>query len=296
LGNISTFFSGSIEFDDFAYLAFDSLGNLYVTDQQINCAVRKIDPSGTTITTFAGKPGDCGFFGDGKVATKAKLSFPLGLAFDSQGNLYISDVGNNRVRKVDTSGKITTVAGTGRCGFSGDGGAATSAQLCFPTGVAVDRAGNLYIGDAGNNRIRKVNSSGTITTLAGTGDSSFNGHVLPAAAAAIFPFALSTDFSGNIYVSDSQNYLIRKIVFDAVAALDGLTALVDSFQLQGGLGTSLNTKLRDARNLLQAGDRQGAIQKLQVFINQVNAQRDKLLTQSQANQLVVGAQAVMELI
>jgi sugar lactone lactonase YvrE len=293
-GNISTFWATSLD-DDIVQLAFDAFGNLYVAGL---CAVRKIDPSGTTVTTFAGQIRDCGFFGDRKAATKAKLLFfGYGLAFDSQGNLYISDGDNQRVRKVDTSGIITTVAGTGKCGFSGDGGPATSARLCNPTSVAVDLAGNLYIADYANRRIRKVNTAGTITTIAATGAFGFNGHVLPAAAVNIDgPFAVAVDTHGNVYVADDQNYLIRKITSDPVVALDGLTALVDSLQLQGGLGTGLKAKLRDAQNLLQAGDRQGALQKLQVFISEVNAQRDKLLTQSQADQLIAGAQAVMGLI
>jgi len=116
--------------------------------------VRKVSTSGT-ITTVAGN-GTFGFSGDGGPATSAGLSFPLGVAVDAAGNLYIADSGNDRVRKVSTSGTITTVAGIGGCGFSGDGGPATNASLSDPSGVAVDTAGNLYIADSANNRVRKV--------------------------------------------------------------------------------------------------------------------------------------------
>ena len=116
------------------------------------------------IDTFAG-----GGLGDGGPASQARLYFPRGVAVDSTGNLYIVDSSNHRIRKVDSTGTITTVAGTGESGFSGDGGPATQALLSFARGVAVDGAGNLYIADGPNYRIRKVDSTGTITTIAGMG-------------------------------------------------------------------------------------------------------------------------------
>ncbi len=114
------------------------------------------------ISTVAGT-GTGGFGGDGGPATSAQLNFPTGVAVDSSGNLFIADTGNDRIRKVDTSGNISTVAGTGTPGFSGDGGPATSAQLNFPAGIAVDSSGNLFIADAENHRIRKVEAAAAPT-------------------------------------------------------------------------------------------------------------------------------------
>jgi hypothetical protein len=126
---------------------------LYIADI-LNSRVRKVSTSGT-ITTVAGN-GTPGFSGDGGPATNARLRPPTGVAVDAAGNLYIADIFNQRVRKVSTSGTITTVAGTGIYGFSGDGGPATNARLAYPSGVAVDAAGNLYIADQNNHRVRKV--------------------------------------------------------------------------------------------------------------------------------------------
>ena len=123
-----------------------------------------MDSTGT-ITTIAGS-GESGFGGDGGPATEAQLRRPDGVAVDGAGNLYIADGRNNRIRKVDSTGTIITIAGTGESGFGGDGGPATEAQLRRPDGVAVDGAGSLYIADSRNNRIRKVDSAGTITTIA----------------------------------------------------------------------------------------------------------------------------------
>src|SRR4029077_1798122 len=120
------------------------------------------------IKTVAGN-GVSGFSGDGGSATAASLAFPIGVAVDGAGNLYIADGDNARIRKVTRAGIISTYAGKGTGGFSGDGGAAINASLNIPSDVAVDAAGNLYIADAGNNRVRKVDGSGTITTVAGTG-------------------------------------------------------------------------------------------------------------------------------
>ena len=113
--------------------------------------------------------------GDGLDATTAVLNYPVGTTIDSAGNLYIADRGNHRIRKIDTSGVITTVAGNGAGGYSGDDGSATAAQLFYPTAVTVDSAGNLYIADRNNHRIRKVDTGGVITTVAGTGISGYSG-------------------------------------------------------------------------------------------------------------------------
>ena len=145
-------------------MAVDAVGNVYVVGTQ-DRAVYKIDASGT-VTTFAGT-GEEGSGGDGGPATQAQFAAPTGVAVDVVGNVYVADSGNNRVRRIDPSGTITTLAGTGEEGFRGDGGPATEAQFDGPTGVAVDSLGNVYVADSGNGRVRKIDASGTITTLVG---------------------------------------------------------------------------------------------------------------------------------
>ncbi|MEK4436084.1 NHL domain-containing protein [Paenibacillus sp. FSL K6-2862] len=190
-------------------LAVDSSGNLYISDYN-NHRVRKVDMTGK-ISTIAGK-GSTGFSGDGGPATSAELVFPEGLVLDHNGNLYIADYGNHRIRKVDETGKITTVAGREMYGFSGDGGDATSAQLFFPTGVALDDEGNLYIADTSNQRIRKVDSSGKITTVAGNDNGGFNGDGGAAVEAYLYnPTGVVIDGGGNLFIADSSNQRIRKV-------------------------------------------------------------------------------------
>ena len=187
----------------------DSMGNIYIADGH---RIRKVDTSGT-ITTIAGD-GTAGFSGDGGPATSAQLSGPSDVALDSAGNVYIADAGNRRVRKVDTSGTITTIAGDGTEGFSGDGGPATAAQLGGPTGVAVDNVGNVYIGVFLSHRIRKVDTSGTITTFAGNGTAGFSGDGGPATAAQLNVFGgggVAVDSAGNVYIADDLNHRIRKV-------------------------------------------------------------------------------------
>ena len=138
-------------------VAFDALGNLYIADSYDLC-IRKVDTNGI-ITTVAGNVAE-GYSGDGGMATNARISLSTDVALDASGNMYIADRGNNRVRKVDANGIITTVAGCGIIGHSGDGGAATNADLNFPAGVALDALGNMYIADSGNNRIREVHFAG----------------------------------------------------------------------------------------------------------------------------------------
>ena len=188
-------------------VAVDSSGNIYLSDTGNN-VVRKISPDGV-IVNFAGN-GTAGFGGDGGAATSAQLNGPQGLAVDASGNLYIADALNARVRKV-SGGAISTVAGSGTPGFSGDGAAATAAQLNFPSAVAVDAAGNLYIADFSNNRIRKV-SGGTITTLAGNGNAGFSGDNGPAANAQInTPRGVAVDASNTVYIADTGNNLVRRV-------------------------------------------------------------------------------------
>jgi sugar lactone lactonase YvrE len=140
-----------------AGVAVDGAGTLYIADQE-NHRVRRVGTDGK-ITTVAGT-GTGGFFGDGGPATRAQLLAPAGVAVDGAGTLYIADTGNHRVRQVGADGKITTVAGTGTDGFSGDGGPATRARLWAPAGVAVDSSGNVYIADERNRRVRRVGADG----------------------------------------------------------------------------------------------------------------------------------------
>ena len=196
------------------HLAADAIGNIYVADE-INHAVRRVDGNGV-ISTIAGT-GMQGYGGDGGPAVAALLSSPTGVAVDSVGNVYVTDTGNHRVRKIDADGVITTVAGTGMQGHGGDGGLATEAQLAGPTGVAVDSAGNLYIADKRNDRLRRVGVNGGIMTIAGTGERGDGGDGGPATNAEFNgPAGVAVDSVGNVYVTDSDNHRVRKIDADGV--------------------------------------------------------------------------------
>lgn len=189
-------------------LAYDAAGNLYVADSR-NHRIRKIDTGGI-ITTFAGT-GVTSYSGDGGPATAAEMSYPESIAFDAAGNMYFSDHWDACVRKIDAAGIITTVAGTGVYGYSGDGGPATAAMLDNPCHVQLDGAGNLYICDWVNARVRKVNNAGIITTIAGNGTASFSGDGGPATAAGMRPSSTLIDAAGNILVCDGVNRRVRKI-------------------------------------------------------------------------------------
>jgi sugar lactone lactonase YvrE len=189
-------------------LGFDS-GNLFIADSG-NHRVRRVDASGT-ITTVAGT-GVRGHSGDGGPATAARLKRPGAVAFDGSGNLYIADFGNNRVRKVNQAGSISTGAGSGRKGFSGDGRKATKAKLDAPSGLVLDHSGNLYIADSGNNRVRKVNRAGIISTVAGTGREGFSGDGRKATRAKLnYPIGLALDRRHSLYIADSGNHRVRKV-------------------------------------------------------------------------------------
>ena len=217
-GTIVTFAGGGDAFGDGgpaleaqldfpADLAVDGAGNVYIADA-LNRRIRRVDPSGT-IVTFAGG-GNA--LGDGSPALEAQLDYPAGVAVDGAGNVYIADLGSNRIRRVDPSGTIATVAGTGKRGFAGDGGAAVEALLANPTDVAVDEAGNIYIADAYNGRIRRVDISGTIATIAGTGERGFAGDGGPAVDAQLAdPLGVAVDGAGNLYIADAYNYRIRRV-------------------------------------------------------------------------------------
>jgi sugar lactone lactonase YvrE len=165
-----------------------------------------------TINSIAGN-GTAGYLGDGGPATSAELNGPYGLAIDNAGNLYIADPANNRVRKVALgTGIISTFAGNGTAGYSGDNGPATSAELKVPVGMALDGAGNLYIADEGNSVIRKVNASGTITTMAGNNTVGYSGDNGLATSASLYaPSGVAVDNSGNLYIADTGNNRIREV-------------------------------------------------------------------------------------
>jgi serine/threonine-protein kinase len=190
----------------FAYpasVAVDASGNVYVADQWSHL-IRKISPSGT-VTTLAGSGGSGYADGDG---ASASFAYPSGVAVDASGNVYVADSGNNRIRKITSAGVVTTFAGAGVRG-SADGNGA-SARFNYPTGVAVDASGNVYVAEVGNHRIRKITSGGMVTTLAGSGDPGFadrNGRM----ASFYNPLGVTVDGSGNVYVADSGNHKIRKI-------------------------------------------------------------------------------------
>lgn len=187
----------------------DPNGNLYISTSE-RAQVYKIDATGI-LSVVAGNA-TAGFSGDQGPARNAQLSSPRGMAMDSSGNLFIADTFNHRIRRVDPQGMITTVAGTGTAGFSGDGGPAGSAQLNNPTSVALDGGGNLLIADLANDRIRRIDTSGVITTVAGNGAEGFNGDGIPAVNAALnSPIGIALDTSGNLFIADLANQRIRKV-------------------------------------------------------------------------------------
>lgn len=192
-------------------LAFDGSGNLYFADSD-NHRIRRIDAGTSIITTVAGN-GSQGFLGDGGAATSARLRFPRGVAVAANGDIYIADTENHRIRLVTAAtGIITTVAGNGTEGDSGDGGPATSASLDEPHDVALDLGGRLTIADTDNHRIRRVSAAGIISTIAGSGDSGFSGDDGPATAAKInHPSGIHYDVSGDLYIADTENGRVRKV-------------------------------------------------------------------------------------
>jgi gliding motility-associated-like protein len=199
--------SVSIGFPD--GIAVDKAGNLYIADNSDNL-ILQVNTSGI-ISLYAGTS-NAGNSGDGGPATAAMLYRPMALAVDNSGNLYISEAGINIIRKVNAAGIISTFAGNGSNGYSGDGGQATLASIGYPWTLATDNLGNVYIGDNKFAVIRKVNAAGIITTMAGTGKSGYSGDGGPAIIAQLDPIMqIAADNAGSVYITDFENYTIRKI-------------------------------------------------------------------------------------
>ena len=190
----------------------DASGNLFIADT-FNSRIRKVTANGI-IMTVAGN-GTNSYSGDGGAATDASLSNPNGVAVDANGNLFIADTFNHRIRKVTTNGIIMTVAGNGTNGYFGDGGAATNTSLSYPNGVTLDACGNLFIADSANSRIRKVTTNGMITTVAGNGLFTHSGDSGSATNASLSnPNGVAVDAKGNLFIADSYNHVVREVNFD----------------------------------------------------------------------------------
>ncbi|MEW6237624.1 MAG: cohesin domain-containing protein [Candidatus Omnitrophota bacterium] len=211
----------------------EAMGNLYIADSY-NSRIRMVNLSGI-ITTIAGN-GTWGYSGDGGPAVSASLYIPDGICVDATGNLYIADYYNNRIRMVNPSGIITTVAGNGTSGNSGDGGPATSASLSRPTSVCVDASGNLYIADSHNSRIRMVNLSGIITTIAGNGTWGYSGDGGPAVSASLYiPNGICMDATGNLYISTNNRIrMVNACGIITNIAGTGVGGYIDAYNGDGG--------------------------------------------------------------
>ena len=236
-------------------IAVDASGDVFIADGA-NCVVREVNASSGRITTIAGN-GTGGYSGDGSQATAAELNYPAGLALNGAGDLFIADFNNNVIREVNlVSGVITTVAGDGTAGYSGDRGQATAAELYLPNGVAVDNHGNLFIADYGNNTIRAVNlASGIITTVAGTGVAGYSGDGGQATSAQLStPGAVIADNRGDLFVADSGNNAIREINLASGVITTIAGAGTAGYSGDGGQATAATLKFPVDLILSTAGD------------------------------------------
>ncbi len=216
-------------------VAVDDQGVLFISDRSNN-RVRTVDPKGT-IQTYAGS-GAAGYSGDAGPAKSAQMDKPFGLALDKKHNLYIADRNNNRIRKVDASGNMTTVAGDGGFFFMGDNGPAYKASLAAPTGVAVGESGAIYVADRNNNRVRAIDNLGMIRTVMGTGQQDYNGDSEVARETNLhLPFALTVDKTGNLLVVDRSHYRIRRVNLDTGKVETAAGNGVKMFQGDGGPAT-----------------------------------------------------------
>jgi sugar lactone lactonase YvrE len=258
----------SIEFLSPDALAVESDGTLVVTDCDDH-RIYLVDPTGPIVGYGAGSGGiDNGFAGDGGPARKARYSCPLGVALGGHGDIYVSDHGNNRIRMIDRSGTVTTVAGSGPTGvnsggYGGDGGLATRAQLSEPVGVAVGPDGSLYIADRDNAVVRRVAPNGTITTVAGTGVSGYSGDGGPAVGAKLSdPENIVVDARGRVFFTDQINERVRMIDVDGtITTVAGTGEAGDTGDGGPGTDATLNSPYGlaiDAAGNLYVADSKGA--------------------------------------
>jgi sugar lactone lactonase YvrE len=213
-GNGVTGYSGdggpatAAQFQELVGVAVDTAGNVYIPDYNNN-VIRKVNKTTRIITTIAGN-GTPGYSGDGGPATAAQMDHPWNVAVDISGAIYIAERGNNLIRKVSASGIISTFAGNGTIGYSGNGGPATAATFNRPWGIAIG-ANNVYITDGGNDVVRSINSSGIVTTIAGNGTLGYNGDGIPAISAELSNPAGIALYGGDLYIADNLNNRIRKV-------------------------------------------------------------------------------------
>jgi uncharacterized protein (TIGR03437 family) len=248
----------SAQFTNPIRIAVDSGGNLYITDYS-NQSIRKVNYSNYVVNSIAGN-GSLGFSGDGGSSIGAQLADPLDVVIDPAGNVYIADMLNARVRKIDTNGKISTYAGNGTRGFSGDNGPATNAQLSRPSGLALDKAGNLYIADFGNATVRKVNTAGTITTIAGLGYSTYGVAVgdggLATASLLQTPYSVQVDAAGIVYIGDTGSSSIRRIGLDGKISTYVTNFIAQNFAIDSaGALYFANYKTNTVEKVLPGGTR-----------------------------------------
>ena len=255
-------------------VAVDTTGNVYVADTN-NTRIRRLTSQGR-ITTVAGS-GLFGFQGDDGPATRAALAGPRGTVVDGAGNIYIADSLNHRIRKVTTDGTISTIAGGVNPGFSGDGGQATFAQLNRPTSIAIDRNNNIYFADSLNNRVRRINPQGIITTLAGTSVNGFRGDNGPATAAQLnSPEGVAVDTAGNVYIADTENHRIRKVTPQGI-----ISTVAGSDTASGDGGPAISSRLFQPAGI--AIDASG-----NVYIADSNNHRVRMVTPAGTMQTVAG--------
>lgn len=248
-GNGKRGFSGdggaaiSARLDGVFGVAADSAGNIYIAEAEgeglEGGRIRRVSPDGV-IKTIAG--GGAGFSGDGGPAVSARFSRLRGIAIDSRGNIYVADLGNNRIRRIDPSGIVSTVAGNGTPGFSGDGGPATNANLNHPIAIAVDARGKLYIADHHNNRIRMVNSGGVITTLAGNGVSGPSGPGVATRIGLMWPGSVAAGNAGEIYIAEQGSAHVLRVGPNGVVSVVAGNG-TRGFGGDGGAATS--ARIRD---------------------------------------------------
>lgn len=227
-------------------MSVNASGSMAITDMK-NHRIRLIqaEATGGNITTIAGT-GVAGFSGDGRPATSARVNYPHGIFWDLAGNIYFADAFNHRVRKISTSGIITTVAGNGRANSDGDGRPAVAASLFHPAGITSDSAGNLYITEMKGHRIRKVDAAGIITTIAGIGVPGFSGDGGPATLARInAPKGVTIDKNGNLIFTDTDNFVVRKISKSTgfISTIAGIIRPVSSLAYGGDGGPATEARL-----------------------------------------------------